>query len=472
MIDRSGQQLDNYLLIRLLGRGSFGEVYLGENIDHKTQVAVKVLQSRLTNEELRGFLNEARIFRLKHPNIVSLLDFGVDHKTGIPFLVMDYAPNGTLRQRHPMGTIVPLATIVLYIKNITKGLQYAHDQKFIHRDIKPENLLIGWQGEILLGDFGTAIISQSERLSAQSEQEVAGTPYYMAPEQFVGKPSRASDQYALGIIVYAWLSGAPPFKGTFFELATQHQASLPQPLHRKIPTISPDVEQVVMRALDKDPKSRFDSVQAFASALEEASERFLNASTVIEKTKEQWLEEGKAHYSACQYEAAIEAYCRAIELDLKYAPCYYRRGIAYNHLGEYWRAINDYNRAIELDPGYFSVFYRRGVTYFSLKEYNNAIADLDRTIELDSKYMPAYYCRGQAYAELKEYRKAITDYNHAIELDPRHAVIYYMCGQAYAELRDYHRAIHEYDRAIELRPGYSEAYHARERVYLLLYSTE
>jgi len=120
MADRSGQQLDIYRLIRLLGRGTFGEVYLGENMRRKTQVAVKVLHNQLTGEELHGFLNEARIFRLKHPNIISILDFGVERSTNVPFLIMEYAPNGTLRQHHPKGTIVPLSKIVLYAKDIAR----------------------------------------------------------------------------------------------------------------------------------------------------------------------------------------------------------------------------------------------------------------------------------------------------------------------------------------------------------------
>src|SRR6266702_7999123 len=106
MVARVGQQFDQYRLVRLLGQGAFGEVYLGENPRRQTLVAVKVLHTRLTTKELRSFLNEARIFRLKHPHIISILDFGIERTTETPFLVMDYAPNGTLRQRHHAGTQV------------------------------------------------------------------------------------------------------------------------------------------------------------------------------------------------------------------------------------------------------------------------------------------------------------------------------------------------------------------------------
>ena len=268
MADRIGQQFGNYLLIRFLGKGSFAEVYLGEHVYLKTQAAIKILQMRLAADNLDGFLNEARtIARLEHPNIVHVFDFGV--KDTIPFLVMSYASNGTLRQRHPKDTILSLATITFYIKQATEALQYAHDEKLVHRDIKPENLLLGRSNEVLLSDFGLALVAQSS--GDQSTQMFAGTVAYMAPEQIQGKPRPASDQYALGIIVYEWLSGARPFYGSLIELCTQHIYAPPPPLHEKVSGISPAVEEVVLTALAKEPQRRFASVRAFATALEQAA---------------------------------------------------------------------------------------------------------------------------------------------------------------------------------------------------------
>src|SRR5437588_285856 len=187
MTDRVGEQLGNYHLVNLIGRGGFAEVYLGEHIHLNTQAAIKVLHAQLASEVAERFLTEARtIARLVHPHIVRVLDYGIEDNT--PFLVMDYASNGTLRQRHPHGVSLPL-----------------------------------------------------------------------------------SDQYSLGIVVYEWLCGAQPFKGTFTEMYSQHLHSPPPSLHEKIPSISLDVEQVVLKALSKDPQRRFVSVRAFAHALEMAS---------------------------------------------------------------------------------------------------------------------------------------------------------------------------------------------------------
>src|SRR6266487_2138616 len=266
MADHMGQQLGNYRLIRLLGQGNFSEVYLGEHIHLNTRAAIKVLHGQLTSDYREGFLSEARtIAHLRHPHIIQVLDFGLEGMT--PFLVMDYAPNGTLRQCHPTGTLLPLGTVVTYVTQVAQALQYAHQEKVIHRDIKPENMLLGRSNEVLLSDFGIAIISQSSR--QQQAQDTAGTIAYMAPEQLQGKPRPASDQYALGVVVYEWLCGDRPFHGTPIELYSQHLFTPPPPLHEKVPTIPAAIEHVVLKALAKDPKERFASVQAFAAALEE-----------------------------------------------------------------------------------------------------------------------------------------------------------------------------------------------------------
>jgi len=270
MADRRGQRLGNYTLVQLLGRGGFADVYLAEHVYLKTQVAVKVLQTRFsTTEDMNSFLREAQLIaRLSHPHIIRVLDFGLDGD--IPFLVMDYAPGGTLRQQHQRGKPLPLPLIISYVKQLADALHYAHEEKVIHRDLKQENMLSKKHHEVLLSDFGIALIAQSSRY--QGTQEVAGTVAYMAPEQIQGKPRTASDQYALGIITYEWISGDRPFHGSFTEICAQHLFVPPPPLREKVPTLSPSVEQVLSLALAKDPKQRFANVQAFAHALELAAQ--------------------------------------------------------------------------------------------------------------------------------------------------------------------------------------------------------
>lgn len=270
MTNHVGQQFGQYRLSRFLGQGSFGEVYLGKHISYNTLAAVKLLQARLTAEDLKEFINEAStMFRLQHPHIVQLLDFGIGSEN-TPFLVMAYAANGTLRQRYPKGARLPLQSIIAYVGPLASALQYAHDQRLIHRDVKPENILLGPNNEIWLSDFGITSVAHSTH--SLDTEKPGGTVPYMAPEQLRGKARPASDQYALGVIVYEWLCGERPFDGTATEIAMQHLVTPPPSLREKIPTISPDVEQVVMTALAKDPAARWASVQAFAQALQAAAD--------------------------------------------------------------------------------------------------------------------------------------------------------------------------------------------------------
>ncbi len=269
MADRVGEQLGKYRLTRFLGQGGFAEVYLGEDQVNGDLVAIKVVHAQLTSNDLGRFNAEVQtVTRLDHPHIIHLRESGTER--GTPFLVMDYAPGGTLRELHPRKTPLPLTTVLEYVQQVAAALQYAHDQKLIHRDIKPENMLLGAQGQVLLTDFGIALIAQSSH--SQSLKEAAGTAAYMAPEQIQGKPRPASDQYALAVVVYEWLTGELPFQGSLTEMVAQHLAMTPPSLRGKVPTLPEAIEQVVLAALAKDPKARFPSVGAFAEALEQASQ--------------------------------------------------------------------------------------------------------------------------------------------------------------------------------------------------------
>jgi predicted ATPase/class 3 adenylate cyclase/DNA-binding CsgD family transcriptional regulator len=269
MVDRVGQQLGNYRLVRLLGRGGFAEVYLGEHLRFKQQTAIKVLHTYLTGKEVEHFQHEAEtIATLAHPAIIRVLDF--DIQEGVPFLVMEYAPNGSLRRQHPKGEVVPLPTLVSYVQQVASALHYAHEHTIIHRDVKPENMLLGRRGEVLLSDFGLATVAHATGSPSASMQGTGGTIAYMAPEQIEGHPRRTSDQYALGAVVYEWLCGKPPFEGSLSQVMVQHLSMPPPSLRERVPTISPTVEQLVLRALAKDPKQRFACVADFAQALEQA----------------------------------------------------------------------------------------------------------------------------------------------------------------------------------------------------------
>jgi outer membrane protein assembly factor BamB len=267
--NRIGQQMGGYRLLSLLGRGSFGTVYLAQSTPQQQPVALKLLQMPLSSqEEFKSFLNEARTMRLQHPHIVPLLDFGTSRED-LPYLVMEYLPGGTLRDRYPRGTRLPLDVICHYISQLASALQYAHDHRVIHRDVKPENMLLRTDDTVLLSDFGIArTIEQST--AAASMANTAGTPAYIAPEQSYGKPLPASDQYALAVVAYEWLSGNRPFTGTPTEVVIQHRLDPPPPLHTYRQDLPAEVDQVIARALAKQPEERFATIEQFAQALNAA----------------------------------------------------------------------------------------------------------------------------------------------------------------------------------------------------------
>ena len=275
MNDRIGQQLGNYRLLRLLGQGGQASVYLGEHLYLGSQAALKIRHAVLTGEERAVFLQEAQtLVRLTHPHIVRVLDFAL--QDGMPFLVMEYAPHGTLRKLHPRGTQLPLDVILPYIQQVASALQYTHDQGLIHRDVKPENMLLSSRDEVLLSDFGLVMLAPQTLSSGGTERmepSLAGTTPYLAPEQLRGKTRPASDQYALGVVVYEWLCGKPPFRGPLLEVAVQHVSVPPPSLREQVPDLSPAIEDVVLRALAKEPELRFARVQDFATALEQASQQ-------------------------------------------------------------------------------------------------------------------------------------------------------------------------------------------------------
>ena len=263
----TGQTVGNYRLTRLLGQGGFANIYLGEHMYLNTKVAVKVLNTWLAEEpEIKRFHTEAQMSaNLRHKHIVRVLDFGLEEH--LPFMVLEYAPNGTLRQYFPSDEPLSLETILPFVMQTASALQYIHSQGLIHCDIKPDNLLLGPNNDVWVSDFGIAQYAHS----AEHSQGICGTFAYTAPEQLQGKPVPASDQYALAVMVYEWLCGQRPFRGTALGVCGQHLYSQPLSLRDRIPSISSAVEQIVFKALAKDPSQRFPCVLDFATALEKAS---------------------------------------------------------------------------------------------------------------------------------------------------------------------------------------------------------
>ncbi|MBX5456720.1 MAG: serine/threonine protein kinase [Thermogemmatispora sp.] len=297
-----GRRVGHYQLVGVLGGGGFACVYRGQ-WGAGQEVALKISRRSLDSPESRSdFEREVRIVsRLNHPNIIRLLDYGIyevelhGQQLALPYLVMPLAPGGSLRQLVPRGQRLPLEQVVTYVQQVAAALQYAHDFRepdgranaILHLDVKPANMLVGERGQIWLSDFGIAIIGHKTLRAADpqaasqmllAEEEVWGSPEYMAPERFDGQRRRASDQYALAVTCYEWLAGAPPFSSSAPDLLARQQELMrlqrtqpPPSLTARFGDIPPAVEAVIFKALAKEPDLRYPSVKAFAEALEQAA---------------------------------------------------------------------------------------------------------------------------------------------------------------------------------------------------------
>src|SRR5947207_2984882 len=214
-----GKQIGNYRIVEELSSGTFGRVYLAQHlILTERKVAIKLLHAHLgTQKERDKFLQEARLLeKLKQDHILPIIDVGFSD--GFPYLMAEYAPNGSLRDyiKRQSHNLLPVDEAIRILTQIGQALHYAHQQKVIHRDLKPENILFNAKSDALLADFGIAMVLDTT--SSIKQVDYSGTPAYMAPEQFEGIISRKSDQYALGCIAYELVTGHKPFTATSLEV--------------------------------------------------------------------------------------------------------------------------------------------------------------------------------------------------------------------------------------------------------------
>jgi eukaryotic-like serine/threonine-protein kinase len=279
-----GKQIGRYRFEQLIGRGAMGEVYLAVDPRIQQQVAVKVLQAEPSIYPAANVTHEAERFRreasaianLRHPHIVPLYDYNetsID-ETAITYLVIPYYKEGSFASwlRRRGADLLPMEDVVYFVQQAADALQYAHNKQIIHRDVKPSNFLID-TGEkanrpnLLLADFG---ISKFGIVNTSSGTQSLGTLTYMPPEQLHGRPTYASDQYALAIMAYELLVGHPPFEGPPPVVIRQHVEDQPQPPSILNPGLPRAIDHVLLRALEKKPENRYPTISEFARALQQA----------------------------------------------------------------------------------------------------------------------------------------------------------------------------------------------------------
>ena len=258
-----------YRLESKLGSGGMSTVYLAQDEVLDRPVAVKLLHREISEEadQLERFRREARAAaRLSHPNLVGVIDAGEDE--GRPYIVFEYVPGETLKQRIQADGPLPIDEAVAYAIEIGRGLIAAHARKLVHRDVKPQNVLIDPDGRAKVTDFGIARSMESAGLTATGR--VLGTTDYVAPEQAMGEDvDERSDVYSLGIVLYEMLVGDVPFQAeTQVGVAMKHVNEPLPDVQIDRPDVSAAVASVIDRATTKDPRDRYESVANMVRDLE------------------------------------------------------------------------------------------------------------------------------------------------------------------------------------------------------------
>jgi serine/threonine protein kinase/WD40 repeat protein len=266
-----GKQIGRYILLEKLGEGGMAAVYNAYDSRLERNVALKIILPSRQHYEmfLERFVVEAKaLAQLAHTNIVKVLDYGDDN--GVPYLVMEYIQGGTLKEM--MGHPHAWTQAAAILAPIARALDYVHKQKIVHRDVKPSNILIDENDQPMLSDFGVVKLLEVEESEAMAATGVGiGTPDYMSPEQGMGKEvDYRADIYALGVVFYEMVTGQKPFTAdTPMAIIIQHATgSIPRPrlIVKEVPRV---VEDVIMKAVARDPSRRFKDMAEFAEMLEQ-----------------------------------------------------------------------------------------------------------------------------------------------------------------------------------------------------------
>ncbi len=259
-----GRTISHYKILRKLGEGGMGEVYLAEDIRLKRQVAIKFLPEHLTKDKqnVKRFEREAEAAAsLNHPNIVTIYDI-IDSDNQI-CIVMEFVDGKSLRDMITRNQIGIIDSIDI-IKQICEGLAKAHQAGIVHRDIKPDNILIGNDGRVKILDFGLAKLRGVSKLTA--ETSTVGTTHYMSPEQLQGKEvDQRSDIWSLGIVMYEMITGEPPFRGEYESVVTY---SILNDEPKLVENIPPELQIIIKKALNKNSEQRFQNCKEMLGELD------------------------------------------------------------------------------------------------------------------------------------------------------------------------------------------------------------
>ena len=412
-----------------LGRGGMGVVYKARQRSLDRLVALKILAPEREKDPqfAERFAREAQaLAKLSHPHIVTVYDFG--QADGLFYLLMEYVDGVNLRQLLRTRRLESKEALAI-VPPICDALQYAHDHAVVHRDIKPENLLLDKAGQVKIADFGIAKMLGSD--SMPDEEQGVGTPHYMAPEQHAipQAADHRADIYSLGVVLYEMLTGELP----------AGQFELPS---RKV-RIDVRLDEIVLRALNREPELRFQNAGHLKTAVE----------TLTRPGKENGPDTPPAASRANRSKSPKFRGTRAmnvrrpIAITLVVLLLAASIGILYKFRGRF-----SGNSPNARNTSKFAEAARRGLAAFETADFDQAIVAWDEAIRIDPNHSTVHRWRGDASLNKHEIDKALSEYDEAIRLDPKNGMAYCCRGVVLIAKGEFDKAIASFDEAIRLDP--------------------
>lgn len=440
---------ERFEFLEKLGQGGMGVVYKARNKYTNTMVAIKMMSNaERDSSALDRFKREAQAASsFTHPNAVKILDFGVHEQT--PYLVMEFADGISLDSLLHQRTTLDEPTALSIGMSVCEALIEAHKAGVIHRDLKPSNIMLvhdgGEHATAKVLDFGLAKLtnlSASQQLTRTGD--IVGTPLYMSPEQFQGRPADArSDIYSLGAVLYQCMTGRPPHEGeSAFATMYKRMNERPKPIstHKK----HSNFEQLIIKCLEREPEDRYqDTAQLLADLQRAAAGKRIKISRRTFKAHSKFT---LTPVAAAGILLFVVALCGITGFFLNYHEDLTPSKPETLH----GKSIADLNKQIEQHPNSADAYFQRGVFHYIREERNNAVDDFTTALELDPKFAEAYPYRAEMYLLLSQPDKALADIDKAIALFPTWCDAHARRARIELYTEQYHQSIADAMKALSI----------------------
>lgn len=514
--DLVGQKLGDFEILKMIGQGGMGGVFLAHQVSLDREVAIKVITSVGGTEakNIDRFQRESKVLaKISHPNIVPIYEVG--QQGPYYYFAMEYVKGTSLgniltsirkaksgikasnilhscltnhldsedsEHDEKDGTnvadidtdyIIEISRIII---SIASALDYAHKQGILHRDIKPSNILIASDGTPKLVDFGLAKAETQQTITISGE--FFGTPNYVSPEQ-VRKPETVdcrSDVFSLAATYYECLTLHTPFGGdTVNETLTQVISKEAVPPKKYCPRLSADFNAILLHALEKSPQDRYQTAKDFGNDIENVLEfKPITAKrpSITRRVYRGFRRNPLVTIVVCaviivvilayfvlshsrklsEFEEQIQVNQQTVKQMPGSAIAHYSLGNAYLTSPHHEKAIAEYKRAIELKPDYAEAYYGLGIAYYKSKNYDAAIEAYKEAIRINPDNTEAYYGLGLTYSNAKKYKEAIDVLKHVVEKEPDNVDAFEALGIANQRLGKYSESSEYFKQGIIINP--------------------